>query len=128
MVRCTNLHFMNDRKDYDEVIQRELRLLSPEVRRDSELIRELLHPDFVEFGASGRVWDNESIVQALTTEVDPAELITFEFATTPISPDAVLLTYKCEVGGRLTLRSSIWSKSEHGEWMLLFHQGTIINE
>lgn len=117
---------MDNRAEFYEVIQRELSLLSPTVRRDPQLIREFLHPDFVEFGASGRIWDTESIVQALTSEVEPVQLIAFEFVTTPLSTNSILLTYRCESGERKSLRSSIWTKNEEGGWVLLFHQGTIV--
>jgi ribonuclease HI len=117
---------MDDQARFDEVTQSELSLLSPPIRRDPQLIRELLHPDFVEFGTSGRIWDTESIVQALTTEVDPVEIKAFDFVPTSLSADSILLTYTCESGERKSLRSSIWTKNEVGKWVLLFHQGTIV--
>eukprot|EP01037_Dinobryon_pediforme_P005835 gene5835-5902_t len=84
---------MDNQAQFDEVIQSELNLLSPAIRRNPQLIRELLHPDFVEFGTSGRIWDTESIVQALTTEVDPVQIQAFDFVTTSLSADSILLTY-----------------------------------
>ena len=114
--------------DFDEVIQRELSLLAPDIRRNQKLIRELLHPDFVEFGASGRVWDVESIVHALTTEVDPPDLKALDIVANSISPSAVLLIYRCEGGGRKSLRSSLWVRNEEGKWVLFFHQGTIVGD
>ena len=119
---------MGDHPDFDEVIQSELKLLAPDIRRNQQLIRELLHPDFVEFGASGRVWDLESIVHALTTEVDPPDIRALDIDATSISPATVLLTYRCEAGERKSLRSSLWVKNEVGRWVLLFHQGTIVGD
>ena len=118
---------MQDQTEFDAVIQRELSLLDPQVRSDPKLIRERLHPEFVEFGASGRVWDIESILIALSTEADPIEMRAFDFVTTLISPAAILLTYRCESGEKKSLRSSIWSRTDEGSWILLFHQGTIID-
>ncbi|MFD7702692.1 DUF4440 domain-containing protein [Streptomyces caelestis] len=47
----------------------ELSLLDhPEVRRSPECVGELLHPDFLEFGASGRIRDRASIIAALAAE------------------------------------------------------------
>jgi len=43
-------------EDRAEVVRRELLLLDPVVRADVGRVRGLLHPDFVEFGASGRIW------------------------------------------------------------------------
>lgn len=50
----------------EAAIEGELRLLDPEIRRSPELVGTLLHPEFHEFGASGRIWDRASISAALT--------------------------------------------------------------
>src|SRR5689334_23193732 len=77
--------------DEEQVIQRELALLRPEVRADAERVRALLHPDFVEFGASGRVWDRSSIA-AVTSGIDQP-ITASELHATRLGPGAVLLTY-----------------------------------
>jgi hypothetical protein len=56
--------------DEQQVIERELALLDPELRRDPDRIRALLHADFVEFGASGRVWDRASIAAVTSGTLD----------------------------------------------------------
>jgi hypothetical protein len=38
----------------DDVVRRELELLDPAIRRNPEAVRERLHPEFREVGASGR--------------------------------------------------------------------------
>jgi hypothetical protein len=38
------------------VIERELALLTPEVRGSADQLEELLDPDFAEIGKSGRLW------------------------------------------------------------------------
>lgn len=119
---------MSEEADFGEVIKRELRIIDLEVRRDERLIRELLHPDFLEFGASGRVWDTDSIVQALITETDPQAIEAYDFEASAISTIAILLTFRCKSGGRETLRSSVWLKSEKSEWLLRFHQATIVGD
>jgi hypothetical protein len=45
----------------EAAIQGELRLLDPEIRRSPEQVGALLHPEFHEFGASGRRWDRASV-------------------------------------------------------------------
>jgi transposase len=52
-------------KDVERVIDSELQLLRPEVRRSAEQVERLLHPDFFEFGASGRRWDRNAMVAAI---------------------------------------------------------------
>jgi hypothetical protein len=54
----------------EAAVQGELRLLDPEVRASPELVGALLHPEFHEFGASGRHWDRASIIAALAGASD----------------------------------------------------------
>lgn len=108
-----------------EVIRRERQLLDPEVRRQSDLVRALLHPEFVEFGASGHIWNAESIIDALTSEQLPNEITATDFRALPLAPDVILLTFKTDSAGRVCLRSSVWIRSDDNQWLLRFHQGTV---
>ena len=103
------------------MVERELALLDPEIRRDPERLCSFLHPGFVEFGASGRIWDRASIA-AMTSGVDE-QITASDLSARRLGPDAVLLTYRSSASGRGALRSSTWIR-EAGEWWLLFHQGT----
>jgi hypothetical protein len=105
----------------DHVIERELVLLDPAVRRDAQRLRAFLHPEYTEFGASGRIWDRTSIAE-VTSGIDEPITAT-DMAGRWVGPDAVLLTYRSHTSGRQALRSSIWRRDQ-GEWLLLFHQGT----
>jgi predicted lactoylglutathione lyase len=108
--------------DLADVIGRESRLLDPAVRSRPEAGRDLLHPDFVEFGVSGRVWDRDGVLAAMAA--DPGPLTTADdLRATRLSPGVVLLTYRIKRPDRTTLRSSLWRLDETG-WRLLFHQGT----
>ena len=108
--------------DLREVIRREKLLLDPALRASSEDVAALLHPDFVEFGVSGRVWNRESIVAALSS--DPAVVgDSADFRAETLADNVVLLTYRIS-GERGSLRSSVWVlDADHG-WRLRFHQGT----
>jgi hypothetical protein len=112
----------SDASDVSTVVELERRLLRPEIRSDRHRVEALLHRDFLEFGASGRVWDRETIVEAL--EADPtgpgaAE----EFTSVRLAEHVVLLTYR--VSGRAgSLRSSLWVRDGAAGWQLRFHQGT----
>jgi hypothetical protein len=119
---------MNTEEACAEVVRRERQLLDPEVRRQPELVRVLLHPEFVEFGASSRIWNAESITHALTSEQTAHEITATDFLALPLAPDAILLTFKTETAGRTCLRSSVWIRSEGNKWLLRFHQGTAITE
>ena len=103
------------------VVERELLLLSPEVRLAPDRVLQLLHPDFVEFGSSGRIWDRGSV--AAVTATSAYGISTDDVLARPLGPDAVLVTYRSRLNGRAALRSSTWVR-EGEEWLLLFHQGT----
>ncbi|MEU0583207.1 hypothetical protein [Streptomyces sp. NPDC006132] len=60
------------RRDVDSAVEGELALLDPDIRRSPERVAALLHPDFHEFGASGRHGDRAGIIALLTTATDPA--------------------------------------------------------
>lgn len=107
-------------------IEAELRLLDPAVRSSAELIGELLHPDFTEFGSSGRRWDRDSIIAALTAHDAPTArpVTTSEMRGVELAPHLVLLTFDTEHKEIWAHRSSLWTLT--GErWLLYFHQGTV---
>lgn len=103
-------------------------LLDPAVRRDRARVSAFLAGDFVEFGASGRIWTREQILDLLATEayIPPA---LEDFRCRLIAPNVALVCYRtvridASTGRRnTTLRSSLWAK-ESGQWLICFHQGT----
>jgi hypothetical protein len=111
--------------DADEraVVERELALLRPEVRRDPERVRALLHPQFTEVGASGRVWDRQAVVAVTSGTEEPISATGLR--TRRLGPDAVLLTYLSDDSGRRARRSSVWVRDAEAGWLLLHHQGTL---
>jgi hypothetical protein len=109
--------------DVDEVVSRELLLLEPHVRNDPHHVLRLLHDDFYEYGASGRVWTRASVTTATTGTREP--ILAANLEARRLGPDAILVTYASETGGRRALRSSTWVR-HHGSWLLLFHQGTVV--
>ena len=108
--------------DLQQVVERELALLRPDVRRDPQQVSALLHPDFQEYGASGRVWDRESIVSVMSGTDAPIQAI--DVRGRHLAADAVLVTYRSREPGREALRSSVWLRDADAGWLLLFHQGT----
>jgi hypothetical protein len=101
------------------------------VRHSKLAVEALLSEEFVEFGASGRVYRRAEVINLLTQEEDDTDIIlrTSNYALAPISQNAVLLTYQSHLtyrdgSERSALRSSIW-KHDGKKWQILFHQGTI---
>ncbi|MEU9089447.1 DUF4440 domain-containing protein [Streptomyces sp. NPDC048428] len=106
-------------------VEGELRLLDPGVRASPDAVTELLDPEFIEFGASGRRYDRTSILD-VTSAVDesaPDPSIATEMSGVLLAPGLVHLTYVSEGNGRRVRRSSLWRLSESG-WRMYFHQGT----
>lgn len=114
-----------------ELQRLELSLMDPGVRRDRSKVAALLDENFLEFGASGRVWTREATLELLSTEVYAPPAVE-EFSCHALAADVVLATYRAvrtgEQGERLiTLRSSIWA-NESGVWKIRFHQETRANQ
>ncbi|MGB6692042.1 MAG: nuclear transport factor 2 family protein [Terracidiphilus sp.] len=118
----------NSREIAELLFSNEKSLLDPAVRRDHHRLLALLADDFVEFGASGRVWSRDQIVESLATEdFQPPAMEAFQCRV--LAPAVALITYRtmrtnAQTDTRtLTLRSSVWVEQD-GKWRLRFHQGT----
>ncbi len=106
-------------------------LLDPAVRHDRARVSAFLADDFVEFGASGRIWSREQILDLLATEVYTPPAIE-DFRCRLIADGVALVCYQTvridAASGRrvATLRSSLWTNEsgESGEWLIRFHHGT----
>jgi ribonuclease HI len=109
-----------DDPELEAVVELERRLLDPRVRRDRRAVTELLHEDFREVGASGRVFDRRAIVESLAAGGGTSAHAS-DFRAVRLGPDAVLLTYRTDTP---SLRSSVWCRGEDGAWRMLHHQGT----
>ncbi|WP_432135780.1 MULTISPECIES: DUF4440 domain-containing protein [unclassified Streptomyces] len=108
-------------------IEGELRLLDPAVRCRPDLVDELLHPDWQEFGASGRRWDRASMLAALAAGASPDDspIVATRMNGVELAPDLVHLTFDTDHDGRHAHRSSLWRRSPDGRWRMYFHQGTL---
>lgn len=91
-------------------------------------MRELLAPDFREFGRSGRSYTLEDIVSHLVAENEVGNTAIEDFVISRLSGTVTLATYR---GIRInngiqtfTNRSSIWRQELDGGWRMVFHQGT----
>lgn len=105
-----------------EVVRLERQLLDPALRAAGDRVQDLLHPDVVEYGASGRVWHRGAITAALTADPQVSGEGA-DFLPVALAENVVLLTYRI-VGAAGSLRSSIWIKDSSVGWRLRFHQGT----
>lgn len=110
--------------DVGEVVLLEKSLLTDRVRSDRAALAGLLHPDFVEVGASGRIWTRGRLL----AEIAPLETVPeFELLGTDVlADDLVLVRWRERAGRQVRLRSSVWQRAT-GQWRLRFHQGTPVD-
>lgn len=103
----------------------EEKLLSDEVRTNSQEIRKYLSEDFFEFGSSGNVWCREDCLDKNGIGVRDASVLNFTMHL--LADDIALATYQLDdrTLSNHTLRSSIWKLTD-GHWKMFFHQGTIV--
>ena len=117
----------------DELSALETELHSLDTRLDVSRMEELLHPQFEEFGRSGRKYCRDEALSEFTSGTDCPRVVATGFEVAELGDGVALLTYKSahrtESGKihRCTLRSSLWLRTDEG-WRLRFHQGTPIND
>ena len=116
---------------FEHVISKDLSLHRKDIRKNREQLTAILHPDFLEVGASGHQYDFDTIIDLLTYEKNSNDDIhTQEYCATRLSKDVILLTYKLcvlsneNVPHAFSRRSSIWVNTEKG-WKIKYHQGTL---
>jgi ribonuclease HI len=107
------------------VVRLELELLDPAIRADPAAIRARLHPEFREVGASGRLWDLGTITASLADETGDEPIEASDLEPIRLAPEVILLTYTTRRAGRVSRRSSIWTRAI-GQWQLRYHQGTLV--
>ncbi|MDE1674761.1 DUF4440 domain-containing protein [Nocardia gipuzkoensis] len=116
------MSFTSDDPDIEYVISAELQLLDRAIRNSRVASSALLDPEFREFGASGKVWDRESILDMMSEDTSSPPTID-DLMAAHLGPNVILLTYRTRSPERTAVRSSIWLHHENG-WKLYFHQGT----
>ncbi|WP_431802099.1 DUF4440 domain-containing protein [Microbacterium sp. bgisy203] len=110
---------------FDAVKSAELALLDSEVRHDPNRVRELLHPDFVEIGRSGRRWTMNATIAALEAETSRIEPETDEWLFNEVSPSLILVTYRITGRDGSSRHASLWDVSGIAP-VIRYHQGTLV--
>jgi hypothetical protein len=103
----------------------ERQLLDPAVRRDPHAVADLLAADFVEIGASGRLWTrDETIAELAELDADSRDALqTSDWTVRELAPGLALVGYVSTRAGRRVRRTSLL-RLESGRWRMFFHQGT----
>lgn len=113
----------------EELRSLETELHTIEVRRNRQRMERLLHPDFVEFGRSGKRYSRADILDEFGPASELPTIRSRNYELAVLAEDIALLTYASahedEDGKecRHTLRCSVWVCTEIG-WQMRFHQGT----
>lgn len=86
-------------------------------------MRDLLHPDFVEIGRSGRRWTRDETIAALQAEQGRLKPQTDEWSFNEVAPNLVLVTYRITTAGGRSRHASLWDVSGAAP-VARYHQGT----
>ncbi|MGY4922397.1 nuclear transport factor 2 family protein [Streptomyces sp. 900105755] len=109
----------------------ELRLMDPEVRACRELAAELLDPEFVEVGASGRRCGYEQLIAELPDKAgasaDGPRYEPSGMTGVALAPGLVLVTFEARLGERRSRHSSLWRRrDERSGWRMYYHHATVV--
>ncbi len=112
--------------------QLEEKLLHADVRKNPELLEELLAGGFEEIGSSGEISNRDQVIDWLVTKDKDARWSLDEFRVRQLSPGVVLAIYratKITQNSRpgSSWRSSIWQLTGK-HWKMVFHQGTRVRD
>lgn len=106
--------------DTDRVVALERSLLSDDVRADPAAVAALLHADWCEVGASGRLWSRAELLASIGPLPGPVRLEVV--SVDRVDPRTILLLWRSVGEQASALRSSLWVKD--ADWRQRFHQGT----
>ena len=111
------------KQDRDTLERLEEDLWREETRFDKNRMSEVIAPDFLEFGRSGRIYKREDALAVRRQPIDAVFPLP-DFRARLLHPDVAQVTYKSAVKYDGVIqharRSSIWSRTPSG-WMLRFH-------
>jgi len=107
-------------------------LLHSDVRKNPEILNELLDENFEEIGSLGIVSSRSEVINWLVTKEKDMRWSLDEFRVRQLTPELVLAIYQANKIGKGktskgSIRSSIW-KCYGDKWKMVFHQGTRILE
>lgn len=110
----------------------ELSLINPKVRRSADELSTLLADDFIEFGSSGIIYNKPDTIERLVATTINVEYKISNYGLKILSDNIIQATFKADRiiddKASSSLRTSMWRKSDIGEWQMFFHQGTITHD
>ncbi|MCT8262215.1 DUF4440 domain-containing protein [Proteus terrae] len=114
---------------YKKLIQQEKTLHKSTHRKNTDVLIQLLHNEFIEFCRSGVCINKTDTINSLTNENRNIEVYSENYQGSQLSDDVMLLTYvsyQLEDNKKIKQAycSSLWIKNSRNDWQLRFHQGT----
>ena len=100
-----------------------------DVRSDPERLGALLHCDFYEVGASGKIYSRDEVLVEFRDAPPPYEVWAQDFECHEVVEGGALLQYRsAHIGAGSSLsrhvaRTSLWQCNQ-GRWQLRYHHGT----
>ncbi len=104
-----------------EVVRLQRQLLTDETRADRDAVDALLHPRFLEHDAKGRASGKGRFLASLAPLPEPTRLEVE--GVDELAPWVVLLRWRARSASAVTLRSSVWVRTNDA-WRLRFEQQT----
>ena len=104
------------------LLKLEMSLWIETTRNNVEYMERILHPDFKEFGQSGKIYCKKDILKNCQTVID-CEFPFIGFDVKQLSDGLFLMTYTIMYNGERSNRSSVWMV-KNDLYQLYFHQGT----
>ncbi|MCW8405308.1 nuclear transport factor 2 family protein [Legionella pneumophila] len=114
------------KQEHKLIYELEISLLNPQTRRSITQLKLLIADEFIEYGASGLIYNKNDLLDSLPEE-EPKSYLVNNFSVLELSSEVMLATYKVTVTSKSSLRSSLW-QYKHNRWQMVFHQGTPCHE
>jgi len=109
------------------IIEMELKLLDKNIRNNKEELVKYISKEFIEYGASGKIYTYYDTLNFLPIEEKQIEYKIIKMDSKILSENIILLLYIIEINNGveniITNRSSVWKK-DNNDWKIIFHQGT----
>ena len=112
-------------RELELVQSAERTLLDPAVRGSRTELDQLLDAEFVEIGASGRIWNRDDLIADVVASPRIAGTAVAEMSARHVTEDVIVVEYATSTPAGIVRRSSWWRRRD-GVWRCYFHQGTVI--
>lgn len=114
---------------YNIIYDLEISLLNNKETKSADEISTIFADDFTEFGNSNEIYYKpDKIDKYISNDDNNKEYEISNYGLKILSDNIVLSTFKATNKISTTIQSSIWRKSDIGEWQIFFHQVTSISQ